>query len=73
MRARFSLACPDFCAPKLQFPNRNAGNKHLIGSAQVVPDRRVIREKGDDDVGVQEVFTIHSRQPVRSPLLWPGA
>lgn len=44
-----------------QLSNGDGGNEHLRGFGEASLDRFVAGEKSDEDVGVQQVFTIHQR------------
>lgn len=59
---------PRFLRAKIQLLNRNARNKELDCSDEMILDRRIIREKGYDNIGVQKIFTTHGCPPVRNHL-----
>jgi len=42
-----------------EFADHDAGDKDLVSLSQTFFDSCVIGEKSDDDIGVEEVSTIH--------------
>jgi len=56
-----------------QFANRDAGNKRFSSFGEILFDRPIICEEGDNDIGIQQVSTTHWRQFDHSLLQWQGA